>query len=129
MLVITHQASYTKGMQILVTGGSGYIGSHTVLRLLEEGQEVVVIDNLVNSSRESLNRVQELTGKSVTFYEFDLCNSGKLAEVFANHDISAVIHFAGLKAVGESTQKPLLYYQNNLQSTFSLLNEMNKILG
>lgn len=113
-------------MAILVTGGAGYIGSHTVLELLNSGNEVVVIDNLCNSSRESLRRVEALTGRSVTFYEADVCDRCALQTIFAQHAIDAVIHFAGLKAVGESTQIPLKYYQNNIAATLVLCEEMER---
>lgn len=113
-------------MAILVTGGAGYIGSHTVLELLNSGNDVVVIDNLCNSSRESLHRVEALTGRSVTFYEADVCDRSALQTIFAQHAIDAVIHFAGLKAVGESTQIPLKYYQNNIAATLVLCEEMER---
>lgn len=93
-------------MKILVTGGTGYIGSHTVLSLQEAGHDVVVLDNLVNSSEESLRRVSELTGKTAAFHEVDLVDEPAVEAVFGQHDIDAVIHFAGLKAVGESVQEP-----------------------
>ena len=113
-------------MKILVTGGAGYIGSHTVLLLLENGYEVVVVDNLSNSSYESLKRVMEITGKTVDFYECDINDYDKLDEIFSIHDINSVIHFAGLKAVGESVSIPLKYYENNLTGTFTLLEVMIK---
>ncbi len=113
-------------MKILVTGGAGYIGSHTVLLLLENGYDVVVVDNLCNSSFESLKRVMELTGKTLDFYECDINDYDKLDEIFTKHDISSVIHFAGLKAVGESVSIPLRYYENNLTGTFTLLEVMIK---
>ncbi|MFL1914799.1 UDP-glucose 4-epimerase GalE [Plesiomonas shigelloides] len=113
-------------MAFLVTGGAGYIGSHTVLELLNSGNDVVVIDNLCNSSRESLRRVEALTGRSVTFYEADVCDRSALQTIFAQHAIDAVIHFAGLKAVGESTQIPLKYYQNNIAATLVLCEEMER---
>ncbi|MGL5532187.1 MAG: UDP-glucose 4-epimerase GalE, partial [Plesiomonas shigelloides] len=113
-------------MAILVTGGAGYIGSHTVLELLNSGNDVVIIDNLCNSSRESLRRVETLTGRSVTFYEADVCDRSALQTIFAQHAIDAVIHFAGLKAVGESTQIPLKYYQNNIAATLVLCEEMER---
>lgn len=111
-------------MHILVTGGAGYIGSHTIVTLLEAGHTVSVIDNLKNSSVEAIRRVQEITGKSVHFYEFDLCDRDQLDTIFASNTFDAVIHFAGLKAVGESVEKPLLYYRNNIDSTLSLLEVM-----
>lgn len=111
---------------ILVTGGAGYIGSHTVLQLLEQNYQVVVVDNLCNSSKESLNRVSKLTGKTCTFYPVDIRNKQALSEVFSNHDISSVIHFAGLKAVGESTQIPLHYYDNNISGTLTLCEVMKE---
>lgn len=116
-------------MKILVTGGAGYIGSHTCLELLMAGYEVVVVDNLVNSKRESLRRVEALTGKSIFFYEVDLLNGDKLDEVFKQHRIEAVIHFAGLKAVGESVAMPLQYYTNNINGTLVLCRVMaaNKV--
>ncbi len=109
---------------ILVTGGAGYIGSHTVLELLSQGNEVVVVDNLSNSSQESLRRVEALTQKQVTFYKMDLVDKNALEQPFLNHSIDAVIHFAGLKAVGESVEIPLSYYQNNLTGTLNLLEVM-----
>ena len=111
-------------MAILVTGGAGYIGSHTVLTLLERGDDVVVLDNLSNASRESVSRVEKLTGKTATFVEGDILDRACLRDLFTRHDISAVIHFAGLKAVGESTRIPLEYYQNNVTGTLVLLEEM-----
>ena len=113
-------------MNVLVTGGAGYIGSHTIVELLTQNHSVTVVDNLVNSSRESLKRVEQITGKSVTFVELDVCDHDALEKVFADNVIDAVIHFAGLKAVGESTAKPLLYYQNNIDSTLALLDVMQK---
>ncbi|CAB1214228.1 UDP-glucose 4-epimerase GalE [Serratia liquefaciens] len=113
-------------MAILVTGGAGYIGSHTVLALLQRGEEVVVLDNLTNSSEESLHRVEQLTGKAAVFYLGDVQDRECLGRIFASHKITSVIHFAGLKAVGESTRKPLEYYQNNVTGTLVLLGEMRK---
>lgn len=113
-------------MKILVTGGAGYIGSHTVVELLNGGYDVVVIDNLSNSSQESLRRVKEITGQDVEFREADVRDSAVLDEILATDTIDAVIHFAGLKAVGESVAKPLMYYQNNLDSTMVLLEQMDK---
>ncbi len=111
-------------MKILVTGGAGYIGSHTVVELLDAGYEVVVVDNLSNSKQESLRRVEELTGKSVSFYKVDLLNEVGLNSVFSEHKVDSVIHFAGLKAVGESVEKPLMYYENNLAGTAVLCKVM-----
>ena len=114
-------------MKILVTGGAGYIGSHTCVELLESGYEVVVIDNLSNSNPESLKRVETITGKSVRFYEGDVRNEALLKTIFAENEISCVIHFAGLKAVGESVAKPWEYYDNNLNSTLVLTKVMKQI--
>ncbi len=111
---------------ILITGGAGYIGSHTALELLNAGYEVTVIDNLCNSSQESLKRVEELTGKPITFYEGDVRDGAALDALFEKESIDAVIHCAALKAVGESVQKPLLYYDNNIAGTLSLLEAMTK---
>ena len=111
-------------MAILVTGGAGYIGSHTCVELLNAGKEVVVIDNLDNSSAEALSRVEKITGKKITFYEKDVRDEAALREIFSKEKIEAVIHFAGLKAVGESVAKPVLYYDNNLISTLRLLEVM-----
>lgn len=113
-------------MQVLVTGGAGYIGSHTVLALLEAGLQVVVLDNLSNSKPAALQRVQALAGKPLTFVEGDLLDAALLDRVLTEHRIDAVIHFAGLKAVGESVSKPLAYYQNNITGTLHLLNAMVK---
>lgn len=113
-------------MAILVTGGAGYIGSHTVLALLARGDEVVVLDNLSNASRESLIRVAKLTGKQATLVEGDIADRPLLQKLFADHSISDVIHFAALKAVGQSTQLPLEYYQNNVAGTLTLLDEMRR---
>ncbi|MDU3075540.1 MAG: UDP-glucose 4-epimerase GalE [Mixta calida] len=111
-------------MAILVTGGAGYIGSHTVLALLQRGDDVVVMDNLSDASRESIRRVEKLAGKKATFVEGDILDRACLRDIFTSHAISAVIHFAGLKAVGESTRKPLEYYENNVSGTVVLLEEM-----
>ncbi len=111
---------------ILVTGGCGYIGSHTVLELLNRNYEVVVVDNFVNSSFESLRRVQKITGKTVTFYETDIRDEEKMSEIFSAHTFDAVIHFAALKAVGESCKIPLRYYDNNISGTVALLKVMDK---
>ena len=111
-------------MATLVTGGAGYIGSHTVLELLNQGDDVIVVDNLSNSSSESLKRVTEITGKEAIFYQGDILDKVFLGSVFSKHSVKQVIHFAGLKAVGESVQKPIEYYQNNVQGTLSLLDAM-----
>lgn len=113
-------------MKILVTGGSGYIGSHTVLELLEAGYETVVLDNLCNSSEESLKRVEKITGKKAAFYKADIRDQAAMDKIFAEEKPEAVIHFAGLKAVGESVQKPLMYYDNNIAGTVTLLNAMKE---
>ena len=112
--------------KILVTGGAGYIGSHTCVELLNAGHEVVVLDNLCNSSAESLNRVEKLTQKSLTFVEGDIRNSQLLDQVFQQNSIDAVIHFAGLKAVGESQQIPLDYFDNNIAGSISLVQAMQR---
>jgi len=111
-------------MKVLVTGGAGYIGSHTCVELLENGYEVIVVDNLCNSNARSLDRVQELTGKTLTFYRADVRDEAALRQIFASHEIGCVIHFAGLKAVGESVEKPWMYYDNNLNSTLVLTKVM-----
>ncbi len=111
-------------MNILVTGGAGYIGSHTCVELLEAGYQVIVIDNLCNSSRQSLERVEKITGKTVSFIEGDIRDQEVLDDLFARNKIDAVIHFAGLKAVGESVEIPLEYYQNNITGTLTLLESM-----
>ena len=113
--------------KILITGGAGYIGSHTALELLNEGYEVVVYDNLCNSSEESLKRVQELTGKEIKFYEGDVLDGAALEAMFRAENVDAVIHCAALKAVGESVQKPLEYYQNNITGTLTLMDVMNRV--
>ncbi|MCK4640291.1 MAG: UDP-glucose 4-epimerase GalE [Candidatus Marinimicrobia bacterium] len=113
-------------MKILVTGGAGYIGSHTCLELLRSGFDVVVVDNLSNSSEESLRRVQEITGKTLEFHKVDLLNKTHLVKVFDKHQFDSVIHFAGLKAVGESVNIPLKYYHNNLTGTVTLCEVMAK---
>ena len=114
-------------MNVLVTGGAGYIGSHTCVELLNEGYGVIVIDNLCNANPKSLERVKELTGKELTFYEGDVRDEALLRRIFAEHDISCVIHFAGLKAVGESVAKPWEYYDNNLNSTLVLTKVMKEV--
>ncbi|NYB16294.1 MAG: UDP-glucose 4-epimerase GalE [Acinetobacter baumannii] len=112
--------------KILVTGGAGYIGSHTCVELLQAGHEVIVFDNLSNSSEESLTRVQDLTQKSLVFIKGDIRNADELDRVFQDHSIDAVIHFAGLKAVGESQEKPLIYFDNNIAGSIQLLKSMEK---
>lgn len=111
---------------VLVTGGAGFIGSHTCVELLTLGYEVVVVDNLSNSSEESLRRVEQITGRSVVFYRVDLLDKAALNAVFAAHKVDSVIHFAALKAVGESVEQPLAYYRNNLDSTLILLDLMKQ---
>lgn len=113
-------------MKILVTGGVGYIGSHTIVELLETDNEVFVIDNLSNSSEEALKRVEKITGKTTTFYNADIRDETVLDGIFEKHDIDAVIHFAGLKAVGESVEKPLDYYDNNVGGSIVLFQAMRR---
>ena len=113
-------------MSILLTGGAGYIGSHTCVELLNAGYDVVVVDNYVNSQPEALRRVETITGKKVTAYEADVCDKAAMEAIFAKEKIEAVIHFAGLKAVGESVAEPLMYYRNNLDSTLTLVETMVK---
>ncbi len=113
-------------MSILLTGGAGYIGSHTCVELLNAGYDVVVVDNYVNSQPEALRRVETITGKKVTAYEADVCDKAAMDAIFAKEKIEAVIHFAGLKAVGESVAEPLMYYRNNLDSTLTLVETMVK---
>ncbi|MDE6188850.1 MAG: UDP-glucose 4-epimerase GalE [Clostridia bacterium] len=113
-------------MSVLVTGGAGYIGSHTVIELIENGYEPIIVDNLCNSKKTAVERVEKIVGKKIKFYQYDLCDIDKLREVFKNESIEACIHFAGLKAVGESCQKPLEYYQNNLISTLNLVQVMKE---
>ena len=107
-------------MNILVTGGAGYIGSHTCVALLEAGHTVIVADNLCNSKAESIHKVRQITNKEITFYEIDVTDEEAVNTIFSNHDLDGVIHFAGLKAVGESVEKPLAYYYNNIVSTMIL---------
>ncbi len=113
-------------MKILVCGGAGYIGSHTCVELLDAGHEIVVVDNLSNSSEKAVQAVKEITGKDFPFYVCDLLDRDALSNVFDKHNFDAVIHFAGLKAVGESVEKPLEYYHNNMTGTFILLDVMRK---
>ena len=111
-------------MKVLVTGGTGYIGSHTVVELIESGYEPIIIDNLSNSKIEVLDKLEEITGKRVKFYQNDVCDMEALNKMFDENDIEAVMHFAGYKAVGESVKFPLMYYMNNLDSTMNLLKVM-----
>lgn len=113
-------------MNVLVTGGAGYIGSHTVLELLKVNHNVIVIDNLSNSSEEALKRIKQITGKELTFYKEDLLNKTAIYNIFSNHKIDSVIHFAGFKAVGESVANPLHYYHNNITSTLHLCRAMKE---
>ena len=113
-------------MAILVTGGTGFIGSHTVVELLQSGYEVVIADNLYNSKAMVVDRIEKITGKRPTFYELDVCDKAALDALFDKEKIDAVIHFAGYKAVGESTRKPIEYYENNLGSTLTLCKSMRE---
>ena len=113
-------------MAILVTGGTGFIGSHTVVQLLNDDRDVVILDNLSNSKECVLDRIKTITGKTVKFYKADLLNVEDIEKVFAENKIDSVIHFAGLKAVGESVAKPILYYHNNITGTLNLCNVMSK---
>lgn len=113
-------------MKILVTGGTGFIGSHTVVELIKAKHEVVIVDNLLNSQIEVLDYIQEITGVKPVFYEVDVANKKAMTRVFREHKFDSVIHFAGLKAVGESVEKPLLYYRNNIDSTLTLLELMHE---
>lgn len=113
-------------MKILVTGGAGYIGSHTCVELLNDGYEVVIVDNLYNSNKKAVDRIETITGKKVTFYETDILDREGLDSIFEKENVDAVIHFAGLKAVGESVRKPIEYYTNNVQGTLVLTDIMGK---
>ena len=113
-------------MAILVTGGAGFIGSHTCVEMLNAGYEVIVVDNLCNASEEAIRRVEKITGKNVTFYKADIRDKEALDQIFDKESVECVIHFAGLKAVGESVQKPIMYYQNNLMSLLALCKVMAK---
>ena len=113
-------------MKVLVTGGAGYIGSHTCIKLVDAGYDVIVVDNFSNSHPKSLKRVEELSGQSLEFHELDICDAQALSSVFAEHDIDAVVHFAGLKAVGESVAQPGRYYHNNGNGTLVLCEVMAK---
>ena len=112
--------------KILVTGGTGFIGSHTCVELLENGYEIVIVDNLSNSKEAAVGRIEKISGKEVTFVKADICDYDALSEVFGKNDIDAVVHFAGLKAVGESVRKPLEYYTNNIHGTLVLLRVMRE---
>ena len=116
----------TRNNTVLVTGGAGYIGSHTVVELLNKDYDVIIVDNFSNSKPEVLKRIREITGKDFIFYEKDLLDKEGLEEVFKKHQIEAVIHFAGLKAVGESVSIPIKYYHNNLTGTLNLCDLMQK---
>ena len=113
-------------MKILVTGGLGYIGSHTCVELLDSGYDVVVVDNLINSKEDVCNRIEKIAGKKIKFYKGDVCDKELIRKIFKDNKIDAVIHFAGLKAVGESVEKPILYYRNNIDSTLTLCEVMNE---
>lgn len=113
-------------MKVLLAGGAGYIGSHTCVELINAGHEVVIADNFSNSCPEAVKRVEEITGKKILLYEADVCDKEAVDRIFAGNDLDAVIHFAGLKAVGESVEKPVEYYRNNIDSTLTLLEAMKK---
>ena len=113
--------------KILVTGGAGFIGSHTTIELVNAGHEVVIVDNLVNSSEKSIQEVEKILGKSITFYNEDIRDRSKLLEIFLKEKPTGVIHFAALKAVGESVQIPLTYYENNISGTLTLLQVMEEV--
>lgn len=113
-------------MKILVTGGLGFIGSHTCVELAQKNHEVIIVDNLYNSKEEVLGKIEKITGKTFKLYKYDLVEKEKVEEIFKSNEIDAVIHFAGYKAVGESVKKPLMYYSNNLKSTINLLEVMGK---
>ena len=113
-------------MSILLTGGAGFIGSHTAVSLLNAGQDIVIVDNLYNSSPKVIDRIEKITGKRPPFVEADCCDQAAMDKLFTDYDITGVIHFAGLKAVGESVEKPLLYYRNNLDSTLTVLEVMRE---
>ncbi len=113
-------------MKVLVTGGAGYIGSHTCVELLDAGYDIVIIDNFSNSKPDVIDKIKKITGKDFVFYEGDVCDKTLLNKIFSENEIGSVIHFAGYKAVGESVAKPLMYYRNNIDSTLSLLETMNE---
>jgi len=115
-------------MAILVTGGAGYIGSHTAVELLKKGEKLIIVDNFVNSKRENLDKIRQISGQDFKFYDIDLLHEESLERVFQENEIEAVIHFAGLKAVGESVQKPIKYYHNNITGTLILLKLMKKYM-
>ena len=112
-------------MTILVTGGTGFIGSHTCVELLDAGYDVVVVDNLSNSKKEVIKKIEKITNKNIPFYENDVCNKEALRKIFKENKIDAIIHFAGYKAVGESVLNPIMYYRNNIDSTLSLIEVAN----
>ena len=112
-------------MTILVTGGTGFIGSHTCVELLDAGYDVVVVDNLSNSKKEVIKKIEKITNKNIHFYENDVCNKEALRKIFKENKIDAIIHFAGYKAVGESVLNPIMYYRNNIDSTLSLIEVAN----
>ena len=114
-------------MSILLTGGAGFTGSHTAVSLLNAGQDIVIVDNLYNSSPKVIDRIEKITGKRPPFVEADCCDQAAMDKLFTDYDITGVIHFAGLKAVGESVEKPLLYYRNNLDSTLTVLEVMREL--
>ncbi|EKO3698692.1 SDR family NAD(P)-dependent oxidoreductase, partial [Vibrio metschnikovii] len=113
-------------MNILVTGGTGYIGSHTCIQLIQAGITPIILDNLYNSKKLVLERIAQVTGVTPQFYQGDIGDSELLERIFAQHEIASVVHFAGLKAVGESVEKPLMYYQNNVAGTLNLVQAMDK---
>ena len=113
-------------MSILVTGGAGFIGSHTVVEKIEKNEDIIIVDNFINSKPETLDKIKTISGKNFKFYEVDLLDEENLEKVFKENDIEAVIHFAGLKAVGESVEKPVEYYHNNITGTLVLLKLMKK---
>ena len=113
-------------MSILVTGGTGFIGSHTCVELLEAGEQIIIVDNFINSKPEVLDKIKEITNKNFKFYEVDILDKENLEKVFKENNIEEVIHFAGLKAVGESVEKPIEYYHNNITGTLVLLDLMKK---
>ena len=113
-------------MSILLTGGTGYIGSHTAVELLNSGHDVIIADDLSNSQRSVIDRLEKMTGKRPVFYQADVADAAAMDRIFSSHPMEAVIHFAGFKAVGESVQKPVAYYRNNIDSTLTLLEVMAK---